>query len=178
MRESRTARGSYRVVREPVSSPAERLDELSRRDDRNAVTETRREVTQISRDEEVGGRRERDLEEGLVVGIGESARKRLRDDEFARDLDLDQKGLDAFRVESEAWTRQHIAVFIENAPVEEEGKPPESHELHDFARRPMGRPEPGNENVRVENDAQRARRRLFLTSEITLLISLRERPLG
>lgn len=135
-------------------------------------------MTQISRDEEVGGCRKSDLVEGLVVGIGEPARKRLRDDEFADDLDLNEKGLDAFRVESEAWTRQDVAVFVENSPVEQERKPPESHELDDLAGRPMGRPEPGDEDVRVEDDPQRARRRLFLTSEITLLISPRERPLG
>jgi hypothetical protein len=89
-------------------------------------------VPEVPGDEEIGLRRERDLEKGFVVGIGESFRERLCDDELAGGFDLKQQGLDLFRIKPELVARQDLSIFAENSFVEKKGERARGDEPDDF----------------------------------------------
>jgi len=119
-------------------------------------------------------RRERDLEKGLVVGIGESLRERLSEGELAGGLDLKQERFDHFRIKREPAARQDLAIFAEDPFVEKKGERARSNERDDLPWPAEGGPEPGHHHVGVEDDPHPCCR-LRRTSAMTALICLSER---
>jgi hypothetical protein len=153
---------------------AKRLDELPGRDDGDVLPETRGEVPEVPGDEEVRMRGEGDLEKGVVVGIGESFRERLRDDELAGGLDLKQERFDHLRIKPEPAAREDFTIFTKDPFLEKKGERARGDEPDDLPWRAEGGPEPRHQYVCVEDDPHRSGR-FRRTSAMIALICLSER---
>lgn len=75
-------------------------------------------MAQIPRYEEVRMRRERSLEKGSIFRIGKISREEFSDDELSNCFETLKEVRDSEYGELELGTREHVAVFAENALAE------------------------------------------------------------
>ena len=133
-------------------------------------------MPEVPGDEEVGMRRECDLEERRIFRIGKLPGDRFSDDQLSDGFETLKEARDSVRAEPEPGTREDLAVFAENALAETGDDRSGFEEAKNVGRRAVRRNETRNQNIRVEDDSQRGR--LARTSLITALISRRVIPFG
>ena len=133
-------------------------------------------MAQISRDEKVRLRRERDLEKRSISWIGKVCPDGFRNEELSDGFQALKQDRDSESWKLECRACEDFAVFTENAFTETGNDQPGFEQAKNLARRAARRDETRNDDIRIEDDLQR--RRLARTSRITALISRRVIPFG
>lgn len=130
------------------------------------------EVFEVSGDQEVGGGRERDLQEQAVRYVRQSDVKGIGCVDFCRRHDVLHQQINARRFDIELASTQHLIVFEEDSSVHAENKSTGGEHADEFSARAEWRKEPGHEDVRVQHDPHRARSEVARrTSAISASIS-------
>lgn len=149
---------------------SQQLETLRGGHDRHATRSLLRVMAQVSRDEH-GLCRGGDLEEREVIRVGQVCRERKGRDGVPQGLHVRKDLRNRRRGERELRTPENLLVLLEDSPVHAHPCDAVQHEIQEAPAWSWRVQEPGDEDVRVEDDPHRLPRRARRVSATMVSIS-------